>query len=121
MSDIEPPKFEIIRVFSVRTGTFFFYNRVSSPSILTLYSQMDSLANRWRNSVGGHAQIRSHMQSTHFGDVQQFAIDDVDWNGMKRLIVAGATNEREVKADSQLLYGCQMDVGYCQLTMFPAN
>lgn len=40
---------------------------------------MHPLAYWWRHPVGGHAQIGRHVEPAHFGDVQQLAINDIDW------------------------------------------
>lgn len=54
--------------------------------LLTLYSQMDTFADGRRNAVRCDTQIGGHMQSTNFGDLQQFTIHNINcsqthWTG----------------------------------------
>lgn len=79
--------------------------------ILTLNSQMDALANRWRNTVGCHAEIGRHMESAHFGDVQQLAIDDIDCVGESALRRWIACRDCD----------CDCEMRGCLLTVLSAN
>lgn len=64
--------------------------------LLTLHSKMDTLANRWRDSVGRDTEIGGHVEATHLGDVQQLTVDHID---CKEIVMVWGLNAVKAKCN----------------------
>lgn len=79
---------------------------------------MDPFANRRWDPVGGDAQVRGHVQATHFGDVQQLTVDHVNCGDQELGIGDCREKEegREEPGEAKVQCG---EIG--SLTVLPAN
>lgn len=46
----------------------------AQPQILTVHNEHHTLADCWRDAIGGDAEIGSHVQPVHFGDGQEGSV-----------------------------------------------
>jgi len=47
---------------------------IAQSRILTMHNEHDTLADCWRDAIGGNAEIGAHIQAIHFGNGQKRAV-----------------------------------------------
>lgn len=55
-------------------------DKLNNLELLTMYNEHNSLADRWRHTIGRNAKVCSHLQPVYFSDIEDRSINAGHYN-----------------------------------------